>query len=156
MRLGIVGCGAAKLDTPAPARALYTSTLFQKCLAVSEAENDATIIVSAKHYNIGPDEVVAPYELRLGDLHWKQRGTWASIIRTSIFQTWSRWDMGVTCYAGREYAGPLRQAVMGHNHGNGAAAWWREPLAGLGVGYRLQELNKHRALVGLADQTELF
>lgn len=65
-RVGLVGCASAKLSRPAPARDLYTSALFRKASAYAERECDLWFILSAKHGLLDPDEVIEPYDVRLG------------------------------------------------------------------------------------------
>jgi len=65
----IVACGAKKLSREAPARDLYTGGYFKACLAyalkIAPAEN--VRILSAKHGLIGLNDVIAPYNRKMGD-----------------------------------------------------------------------------------------
>jgi hypothetical protein len=63
----IIPCSATKLGEAAPARDLYTSVYFRQALAAAESQADRVLILSAKHGLLELDEVVAPYELRMGD-----------------------------------------------------------------------------------------
>lgn len=63
----IVPCSATKGDRPAAARDLYQSVYFRQALAAAEAQADRVLILSAKHGLIDPDQVIAPYELTMGD-----------------------------------------------------------------------------------------
>lgn len=65
-RIGLVACASQKLDRPAPARELYVSQLFRKASAYAEATCGRWYILSAKHGLIRPDEVIEPYDMRLG------------------------------------------------------------------------------------------
>ncbi|WP_032380931.1 DUF6884 domain-containing protein [Rhodococcoides fascians] len=72
-----IPCGAAKLDSAAPARELYASSNFALTLRAAEAEAAATerdlgtparvVILSALHGLIELDEVVAPYDVKMAD-----------------------------------------------------------------------------------------
>jgi len=67
----VIPCGAAKLDAPAPARDLYTGAMFRHTLAAAEAaaegdEQARILILSAEHGLIGLDEIVAPYDRKMG------------------------------------------------------------------------------------------
>lgn len=72
----VVACGAAKGDAPAPARDLYTGTLFRHVLAGVTAEAEATardlgrpvtvLVLSAAHGLVTLNTVVAPYDVRMG------------------------------------------------------------------------------------------
>lgn len=73
----VVACGAAKHDRPAPAADLYTSTHFQFILAAARSEATETrrvcgqtvdvAIFSALHGLLDLDQVIAPYDVKMGD-----------------------------------------------------------------------------------------
>lgn len=72
----VIPCGAAKLDQPAPAGRLYTGQHFTHALtsvaALADQDRAAglaarILVLSARHGLIGLDEIVAPYDLRLGE-----------------------------------------------------------------------------------------
>ena len=66
--LVIVGCGAAKLDHPAPASALYVGQHFRLCLraALALADHRRVLVLSARYGLAGLGDVLAPYDLTLG------------------------------------------------------------------------------------------
>ncbi|WP_330275845.1 hypothetical protein OG205_09335 [Lentzea sp. NBC_00516] len=68
----VIPCGGAKLFHQAPARELYTGSMFRFCLAVAVEEADlaaaaghdaAVRILSAKHGLLELDTLVAPYDV---------------------------------------------------------------------------------------------
>jgi hypothetical protein len=65
----IVACGSKKLDRPASARCLYTGPYFKACLAyaLTIAPAKDIFILSAKYGLIGLNDVIEPYDKRLGD-----------------------------------------------------------------------------------------
>ena len=67
----IVPCGANKQTTPVAARDLYISNHFQQTLAKVEAEaaeSEAEVfILSAGYGLLRLDDVVAPYDTKMGD-----------------------------------------------------------------------------------------
>ena len=75
--LYVVPCGAAKTDHPTQARLLYTSENFQYTIARVEREAGAAqadygttsraLILSALHGLLDPDQLVAPYDVKMGD-----------------------------------------------------------------------------------------
>jgi hypothetical protein len=67
--VGLVGRASQKLQRPAPARELYVSQLFKKASAYAERTCDRWYILSAKHDLVHPDEVIEPYDVRLGTNH---------------------------------------------------------------------------------------
>lgn len=72
----VVPCGAGKATLPAPARDLYTGSMFrhvfanaERCARLDEEYGRGparVLILSAKHGLIEPDAVVAPYDLKMG------------------------------------------------------------------------------------------
>lgn len=66
--LGVISCGSAKLDRPAPAHRLYTGTYFAAQLAWARARFpvDRIRILSAKHGLVGLGERLEPYDLKMG------------------------------------------------------------------------------------------
>lgn len=72
----VVPCGGAKLDRPAPARELYTGSMFRhtfehasRCAELDEAAGlgpARVLILSALHGLVDPDQVLEPYDLRMG------------------------------------------------------------------------------------------
>lgn len=61
----VIPCSGLKLSYPAPARDLYTGTIFCKALALADRCDADLYIFSAKYGLIHPDTVIAPYELAL-------------------------------------------------------------------------------------------
>lgn len=64
--VGLIGCASQKLKLAAPARELYVSQLFKKASACAELTCDRWYVRSAKHGLVHPDEVIEPYDMRLG------------------------------------------------------------------------------------------
>jgi hypothetical protein len=65
----VVPCGARKNSIASEARSLYTGSLFTEVLAAAVAEvgEENVLILSALHGLLPLDEVVAPYECKMGD-----------------------------------------------------------------------------------------
>lgn len=74
--LFVIPCAAQKADSPKPARELYTSANFRHVLTAAEAEAAATtrelgtparvVILSALHGILELDDVVDPYDVKMG------------------------------------------------------------------------------------------
>ncbi len=77
-KIGLVGCGARKLARPAPARELYTGTLFRLSSAYAERVCDEWYVLSALHGLVRPDVVLEPYDLTLTDVSIVGRRAWAA------------------------------------------------------------------------------
>ncbi len=66
----VIPCGGAKADAPCAARDLYTGSFFREALATALANTtpDRVFVLSAKHGLLSLDTVVAPYDLRMGEV----------------------------------------------------------------------------------------
>jgi hypothetical protein len=64
----IIPCGGAKLDKAAPARELYTGSMFrdQLATALTMTTPDRIRILSAKHGLLELDQIVEPYDVKMG------------------------------------------------------------------------------------------
>ena len=65
----IIPCGNAKLGTAAPASEFYTGSMFQDALRTARKlyTDDRIYVLSAKHGLVTLDQVLEPYDLKLGD-----------------------------------------------------------------------------------------
>lgn len=141
--IGLVSCGASKLDHPAPAAELYTSQLFRLSLSLARASCDTVYVLSALHGLVPLDSVIAPYNRRLGGK--KDREAWARRVAGEVAFKHPKTE-SITILAGIDYAGPLRTALLtmdGYHDKDGWKGWRGEistPLAGLTMGRRIQWL----------------
>lgn len=148
-RVVLVGCGAAKLSRPAPARELYTSNLFRLGLRYAEtiAAPERIFVLSAMHGVVDIDKVLAPYNRKLSDLGGKRdRENWGGrtidvlVRRRSIPRRPERGDLIVL--AGKDYVDAI--ALPARDVGFKLV----DPLNGLTQGARLKWLS-----TALAAQT---
>jgi hypothetical protein len=67
-RYVIIPCGGAKLDTAAPARDIYTGSMFRDALgtALELVDAEHVLILSALHGLVTLDTVIEPYDLKMG------------------------------------------------------------------------------------------
>ena len=136
MRVALVGCASQKLKRPAPARELYVSALFRKASAYAQQEADQWFILSAKHGLVHPDEVLEPYDMKLGT---KQAGpihAWSQRVREQLIEV------------APVYAEVLLLAGGQYQYATGSPANpspWRvsDPMKGMMIGERLQFLNNN-------------
>ena len=129
----LVGCGKSKLLRRAPARELYTGSLFRAARDYAEASGEPWAIVSAKYGLLEPPEVVAPYEHKLAR---SERHAWAATVGREFDARYE--ERKVTLLMGAEYAEPLALELS-----------WRgvsvqQPLAGLMLGERLSWFKAQR------------
>jgi len=67
MKATVIPCGGAKLDNLAPARELYTGSMFKDALRTAELIGNRVLILSAKHGLVELDDVLDPYDVKMGD-----------------------------------------------------------------------------------------
>ncbi len=134
MKIGLVGCGARKLGRPAPARELYTGTLFRLASAYAERTCDEWYVLSALHGLVHPDEVLSPYDLALNDVPVAGRWAWAAGVLDGL-ETLGlcREDTHWMVLAGRAYREFLTPDLRGTVD---------VPLDGLRIGQQIARLKK--------------
>lgn len=133
--IALVGCAAAKLSRPAPARDLYVSQLFKKAAAYAEANSDRWYVLSAKYGLVASDKVIEPYDAKLGTKTGPPIWDWASMVRDQLND--ELWRTGeplaeLLVLAGEQYRTFLR-----------LDNWPRRvPMKGLGIGQQLGYLTR--------------
>lgn len=117
----VIGCGAAKLASPAPACDLYTGQQFQMSRRAVEHLELNWIVLSARHGLLRPEEIVAPYDYVLGHSQKSIR-----VLTSVLRHQRNKWPQGlIESWCTRRYTQAMREAGMPV-----VAA----PLEGLGVG----------------------
>lgn len=135
--IGLIACSAQRLDRPAPARELYCSPLFRKSLAYAERHCERVYVLSALHRLVELDQVLEPYEHRLGAAAEPER--WGDDVARELVARHGG-DVAALVLAGADYVDPIR---LGFLVTPGARELYlRDPLAGLQVGERLRWLNE--------------
>lgn len=130
--LVLVGCVKKKLNVPAPARELYTSPLFRKERAYAEQKGVPWFVLSAEHGLVAPDEVLAPYDLRLSKTSRDYRRAWGARVVERLGEVVGLVrGKTVEIHAGSAYADSIRDLLIQEG------ATVVEPLAGLPMGARL-------------------
>lgn len=142
--IGLVSCGAQKLDQPAEARHLYTSPLFRMSLAYAELHCSRAYVLSAFHGLLELGRVVAPYDRRLPTAK-RERMAWGEHIAASVAARHNA-DEPIMILAGIDYAHPLTVGLHTlHGWRDGGYQGWTgeitEPLAGMQIGQRLAWLT---------------
>jgi hypothetical protein len=126
--LVLVGCVKEKVDRPGAARDLYISPLFAKERAYAEASGAPWFILSAEHGLVAPEEVLAPYDLRLSKTSVDYRRDWGIRVVDRLVQLAGPLDgMVIEVHAGSVYADPIRSMLQERG------AIVREPLPDSGL-----------------------
>lgn len=132
----LISCVKSKLDVPARAADLYTSTLFRLNLAYAQKlQPDAIYILSAKHGLLDPDQVIEPYEMTLNNMGEYDKRVWALQVLAALRR---KADLNADRFiflAGVNY----RKYLIPH------LAHVEIPLEGLALGMQMQELKRRLA-----------
>lgn len=133
----LIGCGARKLPHPAPARDLYTGSLFRAARGYAEATGRPWAIASALHGVLLPDQEVEPYDVRLPTRE-AERDAWGERVAAQL------WDLGwrglVEIHAGHDYARAVQQGLSLGPRGLAGAI----VMPGWPIGRRLQWYAQQR------------
>ena len=133
--LCLVSCVAAKLPRTAPAKDLYTSTLFKKARGLVEAQRWPWFILSAEHGLVHPQEEVAPYEKTLNKMGVVERRDWASQVLAAL-EPHLAGVQSVVFLAGKNY----RQFLEPEFSGRGIDV--HVPMQGMRIGEQLRWLSR--------------
>ncbi len=146
----VVGCGKRKLAVAAPARVLYTGSLFVAARKYAEASGERWAILSAEHGLVLPSIVLAPYDQKL-KLRGRELTSWAVKAAATCAELLGGSKEPVEVLAGHPYAWQFRNELLWMTPGHEST----EPLEGLGLGARLQWLSQALGRVKLEQEQKL-
>lgn len=139
MRVGIISCGKEKLNHPAKAEDLYTSSYFRLCKRWIKPRVNKWIILSAKHGVVQPRQILAPYDLKLGDLSKKQKEQWKQKVKQQLIELYGK-ETIYMILAGADY----RSALYGFPCVEDVISRWKEKR-------RQQGLSGRKAYMGIGN-----
>jgi len=132
-KIVLISCVKSKLDVPARAADLYTSTLFRLNMAYTQQfQPDAIYILSAKYGLLELDQVIEPYEKTLNTMGEYDKRVWALQVLATLRR---KVDLNTDRFiflAGVNY----RKYLVPH------LAHVEIPLEGLALGQQMQELKR--------------
>ncbi len=135
--IALVGCVKQKLHQPAPARDMYTSTLFRFSKAYAEANSDKWYILSAKYGLVHPGQIINPYEETLNNKNRIERRDWARDVHRQLHDADAIHDyVSFLWLAGQVYQRDLSILLANYHQS--------DPLRGLQIGKRLAWLKAHQ------------
>lgn len=137
----LIGCVSQKNEVPMPAKDLYRSELFRRRRLWAEASGKPWWIVSAEYGLVDPDELIKPYDTRIGQLPLEARERLATQVSSALEERLGSLD-GVTLelHAGDEYFLTIEPTLRGRG------ARVVRPLGGLRIGEQLGWYGDHLAL----------
>ena len=107
--LALISCTKSKAHHACPARELYRpSTFFRLAFAYAQEHAASTLILSAKHGVVRPEQIIAPYERTLVGTSRAERQRWADMVHRQLhaapeYQT----AKTILWLAGEDYRGEL-------------------------------------------------
>ena len=136
LRVCLIACSDAKGDSQQAAETLYRSQLFNMSKRYA-SRFDRWFIISARYGLLEPQQIIAPYDMRLSA---KDAPQWAIGVVNRLRHELQA-PAEITILAGASYADPIANCIEERRRENDRV--WvavRRPLAGLGIGKRLQFL----------------
>jgi len=107
----LLGCVKSKHSTAVPAKDLYSSTLFARRRRYAEASGAPWFVVSSRWGLVAPDEVIAPYDVYLGDMSAPYRHAWAEFVVAQLAGHVRLPGATIEIHAGDHYVDALRPAL---------------------------------------------
>lgn len=133
----LVACSSSKLDHRAPARNLYTSTLFKLARRYAETQAKWWYILSARHGLVRPSDCLEPYDEVLPRSS-VARELWALDVADLLDQWWGiPSSTKVVILGGQRYAEPLASILQERGYEVSL------PLKGKGIGKMQAWLKAH-------------
>lgn len=102
MVVGVVACGKAKRDAPAPAEQLYTSGLFRLSAEWTRTISEQWVILSALHGVLDPDMMIFPYQMSITAMPAAARAAWRRQVARQLADRFGPETLYVTT-AGKPY-----------------------------------------------------
>ena len=128
----LVGCVKTKRAEAAPAKDLYTSTLFGGRRAYAEASGKPWFVLSSEYGLVDPDAVIEPYDRYLPDQPADYRRRWGEqVARQLRSHVGELQGLTIEIHAGDEYVTAIRQHLLR------SGATMVRPLEGMRLGEQL-------------------
>jgi hypothetical protein len=120
--LYVLPCSGAKLDQAAPARQLYTGSMFGRALPIIEAaaaaasdtlgQHTEVRVLSARHGLIALEAVIEPYDQRMDALTRSERASLATVVAGQLVELASGRDaIEIRAFLPRAYLRLLTEAT---------------------------------------------
>ena len=132
----ILSCTKSKLDKPSQAQDLYSaSPMFKKTLEYGKSlKPDKMYILSAKHFLVPLNKVLAPYDKTLKEMPKDEKQAWGEKVISQMKSSGINVDKDKFIFlTGSEYMKPLLEYIPEGNI--------EKPMEGRRMGERLQWLN---------------
>lgn len=132
-KIVLISCVKSKLNYPAKAKDLYTSTLFKSNLQYAyQLKPDAIYILSAKYGLLDLEQMIDPYEMTLNKMSEAEKKIWSRKVLNALQQKADLKSDLFVILAGMNYRKYLLPELT----------HYEIPLDGLSFGRQLQELKR--------------
>lgn len=132
-KIVLISCVKSKLNYPAKAKDLYTSTLFKSNLQYAyQLKPDAIYILSAKYGLLDLEQMIDPYEMTLNKMSEAEKKIWSRKVLNALQQKADLKSDLFVILAGMNYRKYLLSELT----------HYEIPLDGLSFGRQLQELKR--------------
>ena len=148
-RVGLIACGARKLDHAAPAGELYTGGLFTAAREYVSSSCDWWAILSARHGLVSPEQILEPYNMTMAERSPAERAGWAGRVDLHL-RLGHRSPAGELLLEPLGYRRPTFVLLAGELYRRELVpvlerwAAVEVPLEGLGIGSQLGALKRAR------------
>jgi hypothetical protein len=110
-RVVLIGSSGATAPGPVRVADLFQSAGFARAREHAVSSRLPWFVLSAKHGLLEPDDVVAPYDLALGDSSTVYRSAWGEWVAAQLGERVELAGAAVEVHGGVDFAQPLRQPL---------------------------------------------
>jgi hypothetical protein len=107
-RVVLIGSSGSTATTPLPAAQLFESAGFLRAREFAAGSGHPWFVVTAKHGLLDPDDVVAPFDVQLGDQSIGYRNAWGEWVAAQLGDRLLLEGVTVEVHGGVDFAQPLR------------------------------------------------
>jgi hypothetical protein len=111
-RVVLIGSSGATATGPLPAAQLFESAGFVRAREHAAGSGHPWFVVTAKHGLLDPDDVVAPFDIQLGDRSMGYRAAWGEWVVAQLGDRLLLDGVTVEVHGGVDFAQPLRHPLI--------------------------------------------
>jgi hypothetical protein len=131
-RVVLIGSAGAVAANPLPVAQLFESAGFARARDHAVRSGHPWFVLTAKHGLLDPDDVVAPFDVQLGDRSISYRNAWGEWVVAQLGDRVLLEGVTVEVHGGVDFAQPLRHplALRGAALDLQLPGMWQEPPRG--------------------------